>query len=205
MSDVALVQLMSADDAASLREDVLALARDFGLDVNQPPGGPGATRGDRLEYRVVTGGVIAAVMPALSSVLYQLALSRAPFPARPSDHVDSAVNVNVLSGRGAFYQWHKDHENYTGVLFLDSREPGTGGALEVIVPGDGDRADVTQSFFPAAGGMLVLPGATYEHRVSPLEDDQARVTVLFVLRPRDSKPAPRADVDNYIFGGAGGR
>src|SRR5262249_18462375 len=61
--------------------------------------------------------------------LCELASQVAKQTMYPALDVKSSVNINVLKGQGARYEWHVDNNPMTGVLFVTSHLPGEGGEL----------------------------------------------------------------------------
>src|ERR1700730_15537430 len=86
-----------------------------------------------VELGVVTGDVVRRELPWLfglySGPLKELAEEFAGRPIKCSTSEISDININVLSGVGASYEWHVDSNPVTGLLFVTSHAAGEGGEL----------------------------------------------------------------------------
>ena len=158
---------------------------------------PGTTP---LDYRVVTGEIIRAELPWLhafytSDALRQRVEALVGEPVEANADLVAGLNLNLLAGEGGHYQWHRDIDPYTMVLFASTHGEHDGGELEMQLPGGGAAV-----FSPKAGAGVVFDGLALPHRVKPLRSDVLRLTlVLEFYKPgREAK-----DLNKYLYGKAG--
>jgi hypothetical protein len=84
----------------------------------------------------------------------------------------TAININVLRGRGARYEWHVDSNPVTGLLFCSTADAGAGGSL-VFRARDSQRALVR----PKAGTFICFDAREVDHRVAPLRRSADRISM----------------------------
>ena len=154
-----------------------------------------------LRYRVVTGDAVAAEWPELFGVYQSSELSRwvtavtGAQALRPSSHVRSAININVMGEPGETYRWHTDAAGFTLLLYLsDSREE-DGGALEMRLP-ENDRET---KWMPLGGALVLMDGTRCLHRVAPIVRRHERISIPMVFVREDDDRRPQA-LDGYIYG-----
>lgn len=96
-------------------------------------------------------------------------MSRTYYTARD---LRSAININVLEGKGAFYEEHCDSNPLTGLLFVTDADATSGGQL-VFKYADGSQHRVN----PRRGLFIAFDARQLVHYVSPLESDFRRISV----------------------------
>ena len=94
--------------------------------------------GFELAYRVVTGDDIQTHWPELFAfyndgyLLNWVKNVTGDSTIDISQHIQSAVNLNILDTRTFRYRWHFDAVCYTALLYLTDVRPRDGGALKLI-------------------------------------------------------------------------
>jgi len=156
--------------------------------------------GVSIEVGVVSGNAIQRHLPWLFALyaneLRVFASRVAGAEVYISNDLASSININVLRGECARYEWHVDSNPLTGLLFVTSHPAGSGGELLFEKPPF--RCVVR----PVAGTFIAFDARAIPHTVMPLEDDGLRMSVPmnYYLSPTDqSRPA---DLDGYLYTGA---
>jgi 2OG-Fe(II) oxygenase superfamily len=184
---------LDVHESAEFASLASALTDRFGIDVVR------SSRGDTLDYRVVTGDTIQAEAP----VLFTLYTSRLLHWTRevtghhglaPSPHLRSAININCLERRNQHYPWHHDAVPFTALLFLTTLSDTDGGEFLIRTV----RDDVV-SIPPSRGDLLLMDGKRCAHAVAPLRENTRRLTVPMVY-PLESDERP-AGLDEYLYAG----
>jgi hypothetical protein len=186
------------------RDRALELASQFAVSINRQ------SDGHVLSYRVVTGEVIRDGWPELWD-FYQAASTR-EWASRitgeqviTSDHIRSAININVLERPGNVYRWHVDAVPHTLLLFLTDHEAEDGGVLE-IAPGAAPGQNMEEflahtpklSLLPRAGTAVLMDGTRCYHRATPILRPCLRLSVPMVY-PVEGGERP-AGLDEYLYG-----
>lgn len=113
----------------------------------------------------------------------------------PANLIHTAININVLQGRGSRYEWHVDSNPVTGLLFATTACEGDGGTL-VFRNSAGRIARVK----PKAGTFICFDAREMPHRVAPLRSDAARVSLpMNYYESATDQPRPD-DLDPEIYG-----
>jgi hypothetical protein len=162
-----------------------------------------------LAYRVVTGDLIRALWPELFA-FYQNANTinwvkeiTGRRRIRTSDHLLSAVNLNIMNSTDAVYRWHFDAVPYTALIYLTETHPEDGGALELVAgctahkPPDLSTEPVVRHF-PKAGTIVLMDGTRCYHHVAPLTRPTLRLSVPLVYPDGEAKDRP-AGLDSYLY------
>jgi 2OG-Fe(II) oxygenase superfamily len=105
----------------------------------------------------------------------------------------SAVNINVLRGRGAQYEWHVDSNTVTGVLFVTTAGPGAGGSLVFAKPG-APRSIVR----PRSATFICFDAREIPHRVAPLRGGDRISIPMNYYDSATEQPRPE-DLDRDIY------
>ena len=150
------------------------------------------------EVFVLTGDQVQSHLPWLDA-LYRNELTAfvSSFAGRtmyPSQNLRSGVNINLLKGKGAHYEWHCDSNPVTGLIFLNSLSEGEGG--ELVFRTDAEELTVR----PRAGVFLAFDAREIPHCVLPLRNekgDRFSVPMNFYLTA-DAQERPD-DLDEYLF------
>ncbi len=151
-----------------------------------------------LDYLVLTGSDVVEHLPWLhelylgpmrtmvESVLGQ----RVIIP----DDLDGSINVNMLMGKGARYEWHKDRQRYTLNLFACTLTEDDGGALMVKTGPEISRRYI----YPVCGRAVLFDGARIPHGVEALKsNDLVRVTVPMTYFTEPAAYIP--GLNDYLF------
>lgn len=156
--------------------------------------------GVSIEVGVVSGNAIQRHLPWLFALyaneLRVFASQVAGAEVYISTDLASSININILRGKRARYEWHVDSNPLTGLLFVTSHSASSGGELLFEKP---PYRSVVRS---VAGTFIAFDARTIPHTVTPLEDDGLRMSIPmnYYLSPTDqSRPA---DLDSYLYTGA---
>jgi len=154
-----------------------------------------------LDYRVVTGDVIDAELPwivdAYNDAFLRLAQSCSHDPLATSPFKVSAININVMVGTGATYEWHVDSNPLTGLLFATTHLDDEGGQLEFDIQGE------LLTVLPQAGKLLFFDARTVPHVVRPLRrESDTRVSIPMNYYVRGESIRRPGDLDGSIYGQA---
>lgn len=166
-----------------------------------------------LVYRVVTGDAIRNHWPELfafyedaETVAWVREVTGSP-EVRPSDHLVSAVNLNIMDSTQAIYRWHFDAVPYTLLIYLTDTLAHEGGALE-MVPGCASHeapdlavAAITRCY-PAAGSVVLMNGTRCYHRVAPMQRATMRLSIPLVYPNAGASRRP-VNLDAYLYKEAG--
>jgi len=88
-----------------------------------------------------------------------------------STEINTGVNINVISGMGARYEWHIDTNPLTGILFVTSHSDEDGGQL-LFKTLSGDHL-VT----PKSGMFILFDAREIPHTVLPLKKEIRRISI----------------------------
>jgi len=162
---------------------------------------PAGTAGS--DYYVVTGDIIQAELPWLhhlyTTELAALASRAAHKAVQPSTQLKSGININVVRGVGARYEWHVDSNPLTGMLYVTTHTADDGGEL-VFRPAERDTI-----VHPRSGLFIVFDARAIPHAVLPLKRDQVRLSIpmnYYDVGQAETRP-PELDAYIYKAGEAG--
>ncbi len=166
-------------------------------------------KGFMLTYQVVTGNLIQALWPELfafyqgeDTIDWAKEITGCR-NLRTSDHLLSAVNLNIMNSTEAVYRWHFDAIPYTALIYLTDSDPQDGGALEFVpqcapyTPPDLSKAAVVRHF-PKAGTIVLMDGTRCYHRVAPLARAVLRLSIPLVYPDSSANHRP-AGLDSYLY------
>lgn len=176
--------------------------------VEREGAGPGSLTDEGLRYSVLDGpGVIryASVLeywlrrsvPALASACVGQPLGISP-------DLRTAINVNVLEGKGGSYELHTDPCPYSALLFCTGpHKGGEWSAWPHAEPGNQHSLGPSNVVVhPHPGDLLVFAGRI-PHTVYSLEADEQRISVPVALYPLGTTRIERdPELDAHIFGEA---
>jgi hypothetical protein len=189
------------------QKEILRVANEFSNAVksSEPNSTSVVERDDtyHLNYSVTTGDIIRDELPwlfdAYSNALFALARGCWSAPLCCSPFEVSAVNLNVMRGVDATYEWHVDSNPLTGLLFATSHPEGTGGQL--VFDESGSRTTV----FPRAGEFLLFDAREVPHVVQPLlNNDTVRVSAPMNYYEEGKGIIRPDDLDAAIYGASAG-
>jgi hypothetical protein len=127
---------------------------------------PEPADGESWSFSVVTGDRVQAQLDWLWRLYHgqfrAFASERFGAALYPANRLDATTTLNVLEGRGAGNEWHRDTNPVSGLFFATSLAPGDGGALQFRSP-DGQFSEIR----PYAGLFVCFDGSC-EHQVAPL-------------------------------------
>jgi hypothetical protein len=120
-----------------------------------------------------------------------------------SQHLQSAININVLNEPGEVYRWHFDAEPYTALLYLSDSEPEDGGFLELYPNANLETSETLPAqgriqFLPRRGSLVLMDGTRCYHRVSPILRRHQRVSIPMVFPAQASRTRPE-NLDSYLY------
>lgn len=191
-----LRELMPPAAAAVLQ----AAAFEHGRAVVKKGRGPGSLEPEEtagLDYRVMTGVdvrehlswlydlYVGPIRTLVEATLGQMVIM--------PDDMDGDINVNLLQGRGARYEWHTDRQRWTLNLFAVTLRPEDGGALIVKTGPEIDKKYI----YPRFGYAILFDGHKVPHAVEELKDDLVRVTVPMTYFTEPAAYVP--GLNNYLF------
>ena len=151
------------------------------------------------EYHVVTGNVVFEKLNWLyrlyASHLVALAVKATGKTVMISPEINSAININVLEGAKARYEWHVDSNPLTGLLFVTSHSEEAGGQLVFRLPSE----DI--SVYPKRGTFLLFDARKIPHTVMPLKYPHRRISIpMNYYTPEHTFEDVRpTDLDTYIY------
>lgn len=153
--------------------------------------------GEKMDVYVVRGDAIRDQLPWLYSLyeneLLQLATTVAQQPVYPCANVVASININVLRGRGARYEWHVDSNPLTGMLYVTTHRCGDGG--ELVFEKDSNRTTV----YPEAGIFIAFDARAIPHTVLPLRKDAIRLSIpMNYYHSKDQQVRP-SGLDSYLY------
>lgn len=151
----------------------------------------------QIEVGVVTGDVIRSHLPWLFA-LYQaelcdLASQAAEYRVYPSNDLASSVNINVLRGQAARYEWHVDSNPLTGLLFVTTHTAEDGGELMFQ---QGNQLALVR---PVTGRFIAFDARQVPHTVLPLKRDGVRISIPVNFYASSAEQSRPADLDGYLY------
>lgn len=153
----------------------------------------------RLAYRLLDGDQIAHHLPTLDrlyrTTILQLASRASGLGLCVSPNVVNGVNVNVLQGAAARYEWHVDSNPLTGLLVLTESNAESGGRL---LFGQEPSSQVALALRP--GQLLLFDARSAPHCVEALRHESTRVTApmnFFIAGEAVSRPE---GLDEALYG-----
>lgn len=183
------------------QRDVRAVVRQRGFETILT--GAGSTsreaRGNqRMVVRVADGLAVKQALPWLwdlyEGLLKEFASRSFNRQLYAANLLHTGININLLEGRGAQYEWHVDSNPVTGLLFATTAKPGLGGSL-VFKHKEGHRALVR----PVAGRFICFDAREIEHRVAPLRLDGERISLPMNYYESQTEQRRPADLDVQIY------
>lgn len=151
-----------------------------------------------LDYRVLTGSDVQEHLPWLyelytGALLSQMSALLTMNVFLPDD-LDGSINVNLLQGVGARYEWHLDRQRWTFNLFATTHTEADGGAF---LYRRSRKAKTVERLQPVVGQGLLFDGTAYPHAVEPLKKDISRITIpmTYFTEP----PVLIPGLNDYLF------
>jgi hypothetical protein len=134
----------------------------------------GSTEAGRWSFSVVTGDRIRERLDWLWRLYHghfrNFASESFGTALYPANRLDATTTLNILEGRGAGNEWHRDANPVSGLFFATSLEPGEGGELQ-FRSSDGRFCEIR----PRAGLFVCFDGSC-EHQVAPLQTATRRLS-----------------------------
>ena len=187
-------------DALPAAAEAAVRMADWGTEVTREGAGPGSLEDAGLHYFVVDGYTLGSKPAGITLLgwihgrLPAIVSACVGEPVAISTDVRTAINVNVLRGRGERYELHTDPCTYSALLFASG--PHAGGQW-YAQPCDG-MVGVTVR--PEPGDLVVFRG-DIPHCVLPLAGDETRISVPVALYPQGEENITRDPaLDAHIFG-----
>lgn len=185
--------------------DVETLAAERGTQVKTQGRGPGSLESDEtagLDYRVVTGSTIHEHAPWLwnwytgEPMVNLMTALVGEEVAAASWAVESAININHLSGADARYELHVDGQPYSAVMMLTECDSVSGGRL--LLGSDADLVKVDTK----PGMLVVFDGSVIPHAVEPMRrpTPPVRISIPMVYTPVRLANARPKGLDSYLYG-----
>jgi len=139
-------------------------------------------------FSVVEGDVVRDRLPWLwrlyHGALRDFAAKAAGFPLFAANRLRASITLNILSGAGAWSDWHKDMNQVTGLLFVTVSDPDGAGDL-LFRDGAGREARLV----PRPGLFVCFEGAV-EHRVAAISSAGPRLSLpMLYYRSATDQPA----------------
>jgi hypothetical protein len=154
--------------------EVDALSRGPDTQVLTTAESPGSTEAERWSFSVVTGDRVRDRLDWLWQLYHGhfriFASQSFGVELYPANRLDATTTLNILEGRGAGNEWHRDSNPVSGLFFATSLEPGDGGELQ-FRSSDGRFCEIR----PSAGVFLCFDGSC-EHQVAPLQTATRRLS-----------------------------
>ncbi len=151
-----------------------------------------------VNYKIVLGGIIRQEIKWLYDLyslhFLELASGVNQGQTLASSDIDSSININIISGIGARYEWHVDTNPLTGLFFVTTHSHEDGGQL-LFRGVSGDKV-----VLPKAGTLLLFDARKIPHTVLPLKKDINRLSIpmnYYTPEWTIEKVRP-ADLDLYI-------
>lgn len=138
-------------------------------------------------FCVVEGDVVRDRLPWLwrlyHGALRDFAARAVGFPLFPANRLRAGITLNILSGIGAWSDWHRDMNQVTGLLFATAGGPDGAGDL-LFRDGAGREARLV----PRPGLFVCFEGAV-EHRVAAISSAGPRLSLpLLYYRSATEQP-----------------
>jgi hypothetical protein len=120
-----------------------------------------------------------------------------------SQHLESALNLNILDSSDFVYRWHFDAVSFTVILYLTDVLPQDGGALRLIpdcrphIAPDISASKVVE-IRPRAGTILVMDGTRCYHSVAPLLRKVLPLSIPLVYPNNEASTRP-SGLDSYLY------
>jgi hypothetical protein len=150
-----------------------------------------------LSLGVLTGDLIKCHLPWLydcyTGKLRKYAEELAEKRLFVSKDLIASMNVNVLQGIAAAYEWHVDSNPITGVLFVNTLAEADGGKLLFRT------AEEEIAITPEKGMFVVFDARNVPHCVSPLSSDTVRVSVPMNYYDSPHDQIRPVDLDKYLY------
>jgi len=194
------LRTMLDDIQANWAKKISEAAAYHGTHVKTRGRGPGSLESEEtagLDYTVLDGAGVKEHLSWLWQFYHDLTPDiwrLVKEPVRPSEHLPSCINVNLLNGMGARYEAHVDAQPYTLLLFVTSHPPGEGGRLWL---GD-EKQEI--GIPPRSGHGIVFDGSVIPHKVEPLRTPGMRISVPMVYLPERVETRPEG-LDGHLYGG----
>jgi len=157
----------------------------------EPVGSNGA------EVYVVEGDVVAEKLRWLHNLYQNEFLAFANSNFKPgfifSSHLKSGVNINLLKGKNARYEWHVDSNPLTGVLFVTTHNKDEGGELIFKL------ANEMLTVYPKSGTLILFDARKIPHTVSPLQKEGIRISVPLNFYIKGEDQVRPGDLDTYFI------
>lgn len=135
---------------------------------------PGSTDAERWSFSVVTGDRVRGRLDWLWRLYHglfrQFASESFDAALYPANRLDATTTLNILEGRGAGNEWHRDANPVSGLFFATTLLPGEGGELQ-FRSSDGRFCEIR----PGAGVFVCFDGSC-EHQVAPLNAATRRLS-----------------------------
>jgi len=184
------------------REQVLAIAGSHSLFVHLDGKSPTSLEpadSEGSDYYVVSGDLVAMHLGWLYNLycsdLMEIVASVSGRAMCVSSDIQYGINVNILKGCGARYEWHIDSNPFTGILFVTSHIASEGGAL-VIRPWSHGEGLVIE---PRAAEFVVFQAGSVPHSVAPLKEDVARISIPMSYFFQGQEAVVSGDLTSYLF------
>ena len=138
-------------------------------------------------FSVVEGDVVRDRLPWLwrlyHGALRDFAAQAVGFPLFAANRLRAGITLNILSGAGAWSDWHRDMNQVTGLLFATAGDPDGAGDLLFR---DGAGREVR--LVPRPGLFVCFEGAV-EHRVAATSSTGPRLSLpLLYYRSATDQP-----------------
>ena len=152
--------------------------------------------GSQIEYQLVDGITVAEHLDWLEA-LYQgpwLAAFSSFYGTELATARDrrAGINLNSVRGMGSRYEWHRDTNPCTGLLFATTHEREDGGDLVFV----DDAIDL--HIWPRSGTLLIFDARFTPHTVNALLRPVHRISVPMNFYLVDD-PQDRGMLDDYLY------
>lgn len=152
---------------------------------------------DGAEVYVVDGKIIKEKLPQLHAVYENDILSliniNLPEKYECSNDLISGININLLNGKGARYEWHVDSNPLTAVLFATTHQGNDGGELIFKLPNE------ILKVYPKVGTLVLFDAREIPHTVLPLLHSNIRISIPMNYYLNGSPQNRPIDLDGYIY------
>lgn len=110
-----------------------------------------------------------------------------------SKGIANSININLLKGINARYEWHVDTNPLTGILYVTDHNESDGGELIFKLPNE------TVTVHPKKGLFILFDAREILHSVQPLTHNSFRISIPMNYYLKGVEQKRPEDLDTYIY------